>query len=155
MVLEDFRPWAAYVAIRSFYDLLAWINGPRSPYESNDCAFTGPEANVDEEFHKRLQCCGRLGILYRELRLNTNEDAMVRFVEELHGRLRGLDADFEWGAVGTTRLSVDFLGLPEGLAEGSQLLVSFWAWGDDEPEVFANLSRVISTLRRALGSLAS
>jgi len=152
-VLEDFRPWEAYVAVRSFYDLLAWINGPASPFESNDCAFAGPEDNVDDGFRKRLQCCGRLGLLFRDLRVNTSENAIIQLIEGIHVRLRGLDPDFAWGAVGTTRLRVDYLELPEGGAEGSQVLLSFWAWGDDEPEVFENLARVISALREALESL--
>ena len=153
-VLEDFRPWGAYVAVRSFYDLLAWINGPASPFESNDCAFSGPEENADRGFRKRLQCSGRLGLLFRDLRVNTDERAMMRLVEGIHVRLRALDPDFAWGAVGTTRLRVDFLELPEGGAEGSQVLLSFWAWGDDEPEVFENLARVIAALRETLESFA-
>ena len=152
VVLEDFRPWDGYVAIRSFYDLVAWINGPTSPFESNDSAFTGPEDNVDGEFRKKLQCGGRLGILFRKLHLNTQGNAVVRLIEGLHGRLRVLQPDFAWGAVGTTRLGVDFLELPDGGARGSQVLVSFWAWGDDEPEVFENLARVIAALRQALES---
>jgi len=153
-VLEDFRPWDAYVAVRSFYDLLAWINGEGSPFESNDCAFAGPEGNADGDFRKRLQCCGRLGILFRDLSLNTNERAMSRWIEGIHTGLRALDPDFAWGAVGTTRLRVDYRALPEGRADGSQLLLSFWAWGDDEPEVFEHLARVISALREALESCA-
>jgi hypothetical protein len=151
-VLEDFRPWEAYVAVRSFYDLLAWINGPASPFESNDCAFAGPEANVDRGFRKRLQCSGRLGLLFRDLRANTSDRAMIRLIEGIHVRLRAIDPDFAWGAVGTTRLRVDYLELPEAGAAGSQVLLSFWAWGDDEPEVFENLARVIVALREALES---
>jgi len=154
VVLEDFRPWDACVAVRSFYDLLAWINGEGSPFESNDCAFAGPENNVDGDFRKRLQCCGRLGILFRDLSLNTNERAMSGWIEGIHIGLRALDPGFAWGAVGTTRLRVDYLELPEGRADGSQLLISFWAWGDDEPEVFENLARVISALREVLESCA-
>ena len=154
LVLEDLRPWDAYAAVQSIYDLLAWINGPGSPFESNDCAFVGPEENVDGDFRKRLQCCGRLGILFRDLALNTSERAMSRWIEGIHTGLRALDPDFAWGAVGTTRLRVDYRELPEGRADGSQLLLSFWAWGDDEPEVFENLARVISALRVALESCA-
>ena len=153
-VLEDFRPWEDYVAVRSFYDLLAWINGPASPFESNDCAFVAPEANVDRGFPKRLQSSGRLGLFFRDLRVNTRERAMARLIEGIHVRLRAIDPDFAWGAVGTTRLRVEFLELPEGGAEGSQVLLAFWAWGDDEPEVFENLARVVSALREALESFA-
>lgn len=152
VVLEDFRPWQAYAAVRSFYDLVAWINGPRSPFESNDCAFTGPEPN-SEDVRKRLQCGGRLGLLFRDLTLNTSASAVDELIEELHARLRTLEPRFAWGAVGTTRLRVDYLALPDGCSVGWQVLVSFWAWGDDEAEVFENLRRVVVALREALASL--
>jgi len=154
VVLEDLRPWDAYAAVQSIYRLLAWINGPGSPFESNDCAFDGPEDNVDLGFPKRLQCCGRLGVLFRDLGLNTNDRAMSRWIGDIHDALRVIDAGFAWGAVGTTRLRVDYRNLPEGQGEGSQLLLSFWAWGDDEAEVFENLARVIAALRKALESSA-
>lgn len=154
MVLEDLRPWDAYPAVRSLYGLLAWINGPDSPFESNDCAFAGPEDNLDDGFTKRLQCHGRLGLLFRDLSLNTSERAMSHWVEGIHNGLRTLDSDFAWGAVGTTRLRVNYRDLPDGRSEGAQLLISFWAWGDEEPEVFENLSRVIAALRAALKSYA-
>ena len=54
--------------------------------------------------------------------------------------------------MGTTRLRVNYRDLPDGRSEGAQLLISFWAWGDEEPEVFKNLSRVIAALRQALAS---
>jgi hypothetical protein len=154
VVLEDLRPWDTYAAVQSIYGLLAWVNGPGSPFESNDCAFDGPEDNVDHGFSKRLQCCGRLGVLFRDLGLNTDERAMNRWVERIHTGLCALEPGFEWGAVGTTRLRVDYRDLPEGHAEGEQLLLSFWAWGDDEPEVFENLARVIAALCDALESSA-
>ena len=153
-VLEDFRPWDTYAAVRSFYDLLAWVNGKGSPFESNDCAFAGPEDNVDGDFNKRLSCSGRLGILFRDLSLNTNEGAINRLIEGIHVGLRERDPDFAWGAVGTTLLRVDFRDLPKDRAEGSQVLLSFWAWGDDEPELFENLARVISAVRQTLEPFA-
>ena len=155
VALEDLRPWDAHAAVQSIYRLLGWINGPDSPFESNDCAFDGPEDNVDRGFPKRLQCCGRLGVLFRDLSRNTNEREMSRWIEGVHAGLRALEPGFAWGAVGTTRLRVDYRDLPEGNSEGSQLLLSFWAWGDDAAEVFENLARVIAALREALESSAA
>lgn len=152
--LEDLRPWDVHAAVRSIYELLAWLNGPASPFESNDCAFAGPENNVDGGFDKRLQCTGRIGVLFRDLSLNTSDRAMSRWIEGIHGALLALEPDFEWGAVGTTRLRVTYRELPDGCREGAQLLLSFWAWGDDEDEVFENLARVIAALREALESSA-
>ncbi len=153
LVLEDFRPWDSCEAIRSFYGLLSWLNGDASRFESNDCAFVGPEENVDAGFGKRLQCSGRLGVLFRDLGVNTSEAAIRRLIADLHARLRRLEPDFAWGAIGTTRLRVHYLDLPKGRAEGFQVLISFWAWGDDAPEVLDNLARVVSAMREALESI--
>ena len=155
VVLEDFRPFAAEAAVRRFYELIAWINGPESPFESNDCAFTGPEANDEPGFAKRLQCSGRLGLLFRELSLNTSEPAVSRLIMGIHHALFDLEPDLAWGAVGTTRLAVHYRALPPGEAAGSQVLISFWAWGDDEQELFHHLARVVAALRDALPRVAS
>lgn len=149
-VLEDFRPFAAHGAVQTFYALLTWLNGAQSPFESNDCAFTGPEANDDDAFAKRLRCSGRLGLLFRDLPLNTREGEVTRLIRGIHVQLSDLEPDLVSGAVGTTRLSVDYLALPAGASAGAQVLISFWAWGDDEPEVFAHLDRVFAALHDAL-----
>lgn len=148
VVLEDFRPHAARAAVQTFFALVAWINGPASPFESNDCAFSGPEASDDPAF--RSQVSGRLGLLFRDLALNTREPAVSRLIRGLHVQLSDLEPDLASGAVGTTRLAVDYLALPAGEAAGSQVLISFWAWGDDKPELFENLDRVFVALHEAL-----
>lgn len=149
LMLHDFKPWETYPAIRSFYELVAAINGPTSVLESNDCVFTGPEANTDAGFG-RLKSEGRLSLLFRDLRVNTNERAVLRLIEAIHLRLQPLNPELAWAAVGTTRLRVEFRDLPLGAREGWQVLLSFWAWGDDEPEVFANLACCIAALRTTL-----
>lgn len=151
VVLEDFKAWETYPAIHSFYALVASINGATSTLESNDCAFTGPEASDDPGFG-RLKCEGRLGILFRDLRRNTNKRAVFKLIETIHLRLQPLDPELAWAVVGTTPLRVELRELPAGAREGWQVLISFWAWGDDEPEVFANLARCIAALRTTLES---
>jgi hypothetical protein len=37
---------------------------------------------------------------------------------------------------------------------GSQLMISFWAWGDDEENTMLNLKRVFENLSRALRKLS-
>jgi hypothetical protein len=46
-VLEDFKPWARYSAIPRFYELLAWLNGDDSIFESNDCGLRPPKQGDD------------------------------------------------------------------------------------------------------------
>ena len=150
--LEDFLPWRRFAAVESFYLLLEQLNHPKSALESNDCAFTGPDANEDMGSPKALQCSGRLMVLFRALARNTDEQLLARLTNQLHIELSELDSAFEWGAIGTTRIPVRYLALPEadGQQLGAQLLISFWAWGDDEADTMRNLARVIENLTRAL-----
>ncbi len=150
--LEDFCPWNHYAAIEEFYALLAALNQPHSALETNDCAFAGPEANEAPSFRKALQCSGRLMVLFRELVRNT----VVREVEwltyQLHSRLANLDPDLEWGVIGTTTIPVRYLTLSKRGDQqlGSQLMISFWAWGNTEAETMMNLGRLMKSLSLAL-----
>lgn len=150
--LEDFRPWDRYAAVDVFYSLLERLNHLKSSLESNDCAFTGPEPNEDENVAKSLQCSGRLMVLFRALAQNTAAGRIERLKNELHGDLVHSDPGFRWGVVGTTIVPVRYLALP-GSGEqqlGSQLMISFWAWGDSERENMDNLARVLRNLAQAL-----
>jgi hypothetical protein len=152
--LEDFRPWAGQAAVGAFYELVTWLNGPTSILESNDCAFDGPHPNVAAQYAKRLQCSGRLGVLFRDLWVNTRERKVQQWIRDVHVALGQLDHDLEWGVVGTSQVHVDYLHLPRGKRAGTQVLLWFWSWGDDEPEVFRNLARVIAALRGALETVS-
>jgi len=154
--IEDLREWGAYPATETFYRLLEWLNGPESALESNDCAFSGATANTNSALSKRLQCSGRLMILYRDLALNTSPKQMRWLTNATAHAVRGIDSAFEWGAVGATITSVRFSTLP-GPPErqrGQQLMLSFWAWGEDEPEVMTNLDRTFRNLTAALQTVS-
>jgi hypothetical protein len=149
--LEDFLPWSRFPAVDSFYALLERLNHPKSALESNDCAFTGPHANEDLTIPKALQCCGRVMVLFRALERNTEDGLVIWLKNELHVELAELDSAFEWGVVGTTQIPVRYLALPEAGGQlGSQLMISFWAWGDREADTMQNLARVMTNLTRAL-----
>jgi hypothetical protein len=150
--IEDLQQWSRYSATETFYRLLEWLNGSQSALESNDCAFSGATANISTEFSKRLQCSGRLMMLYRDLSLNTSPEQMRWLINGVAHAMRAIDPAFEWGAIGATITSVRFITLP-GPPErqrGQQLMLSFWAWGDDEPEVMTNLDRTFRNLTIAL-----
>jgi hypothetical protein len=150
--LEDFLPWSRFPAIESFYALLERLNHLKSALESNDCAFTGPQPNEDPTIVKALQCCGRVMVLFRELERNTAEGLVERLKNELHVELTELDSEFQWGAVGTTLIPVRYVTLAEveGKQLGSQLMISFWAWGDQQADTMLNLARVLKNLSQAL-----
>lgn len=146
--LEDLQEWLAYPAIETFYRLLEWLNGPTSVLESNDCAFSGATANQSIEFPKRLQCSGRLMILYRDLPLNTSPEQIHRLTNGVAHALETIDPSFEWGAIGATIMTIRLTTLPgpPEQQQGQQLMLSFWAWGEDEREVMTNLDRTFHNL---------
>lgn len=150
--LEDLQEWRAYPAIETFYRLLEWLNGLESVLESNDCALSGATTNTSVEFPKRLHASGRLMILYRDLALNTSPEQIHRLTNGVAHALEAIDPDFEWGAIGATTMAIRLTTLP-GPPErqrGQQLMLSFWAWGEDEREVMANLDRTFGNLTVAL-----
>ncbi len=150
--LEDFKPWAHYPAIETFYKLLERLNHASSALESNDCAFEGPHKNENPAVRKALQCSGRVMVLFRSLARNTEENGMAWLKNELHGALSPLDPNFQSGMVGTTIVPVRYLPLSGGNGEqlGTQLMISFWAWGNSEAENMQNLGRLLRNLTQAL-----
>lgn len=152
--IEDMREWSTYPATETFYRLLEWLNGPESVFESNDCAFSGPTATPQSS--TRLQCSGRLMMLYRDLALNTSPEQTHWLTNAAAHALNQTDPAFEEGAIGATIMSVRFMTLP-GPPErqrGQQLMLSFWAWGEQEPEVMTNLDRTFRNLTVALRGLS-
>jgi hypothetical protein len=154
--LEDFVPWSRFAAIDRFYGLLEWLNGPASLLESNDCAFTAPHPNENPQFPRRLECSGRVMILFRELACNLLPQALPGLTMALHNALAPADPSFELGVIGTTLVPVRYVTLPgpPNAQLGSQLMVSFWAWGSDEAEIMANLDRLVRNLSQALRDVA-
>jgi hypothetical protein len=150
-VLEDFRPWDGSPAVREFYRLIATLNAPGSPVETNDCAFNAPGANADSSFGKSLQASGRLMILFRELELNTRRDRMQWLEQFLLESLAELDDRFPWTAVATALTPTRYLELPEGRQSGHQLAIHFFAWGDSDQETIEHFGRIVSCLTTALG----
>jgi hypothetical protein len=150
--IEDLQEWSVYPATETFYRLLEWLNGPQSALESNDCAFSGATPDSSTELSKRLQCSGRLMILYRDLAVNTAPEQMRWLTNATAHAMRGIDPAFESGAVGATITSVRYTTLPGPPEQqrGQQLMLSFWAWGEDEPGVMANLDRTFRNMTAAL-----
>lgn len=150
--LEDLLPWSQYRGITHLYELLERLNTPGSLLESNDCAFSGPDANDAALFDKTLQCQGRVMVLYRELESNLSLPRVQELAHAMHVHLATHDRDFEWGMVGTTIAPTRYVDLPRPHDEqlGHQLMLSFWAWGDSEAEVMDNLDRVIVNLAGAV-----
>ncbi len=150
-------PWARYGAIETFYALLERLNHRQSTLESNDCAFIGPHPNDEPTVTKALLCSGRVMLLFRRLSQNIATQPMELLKNELHEQLIFLDQAFPWGLIGTTLVPTRFLSLPEADQQqlGTQLMISFWAWGDSEADTMLNLARLFKNLSRALRTVSA
>jgi hypothetical protein len=151
-VLEDFTPWSDWAAIQAFFKLVVWLNSPASELESNDCAFGGIYENVNPDFQKSLQCHGRIMLFYRYLELNSAPENINWLEDALNYYLNQLQPDLEFGAIGTSQLPVRYLELETdgNQANGKQLILSFWCWGDSHPEIMGNLDLLIQALFQAV-----
>jgi hypothetical protein len=152
--LEDLRPWADHAFTEAFYRLIEWLNGPESLLESNDCAFSGVQPNDSPHSARRLQASGRLMVLFRHLPSNTRPDRIGELTERVARALSASGQDLE-AVVGVSIVEVLYTALP-GPPErrrGQQLMLSFWAWGDDEAQVFGNVDRTLGHLTEALRSV--
>jgi hypothetical protein len=96
-------------------------------------------------------------VLFRTLSRNTAPGEVLRLKNDLHAALSRLDPNFLSGTVGTTIVPVRYLNLPEAADQqlGTQLMISFWAWGNSELENMQNLGRLIKNLAQALRKVSS
>lgn len=154
--IEDLEPWRAHSFAETFFLLLEWLNGPDSLFESNDCAFSGVGATLSGQSKKGLEASGRLMILYRNLATNQQRDRVGGLAEALAYALSGLELDLEHAAVGVSIVETQFTTLAGDRSDqlGQQLMLSFWAWGDDEEETLHNLNRLLHALSAALRTVS-
>ena len=163
-MLEDFRPYASEQAVQNFFELPRWMNGPDSELESVDCAFRAPHQNNSARVSQRaFQADGRLCLMFRRLRANCHEDSFHWLLNRLAGELEHVDTElpaseavvgFSTAAALFTDLSTTGVRLADGTfesdeddpAHGFQVILWFWAWGDDESAVFSNLDRAFKNI---------
>jgi len=150
--IEDLLPWREEAAVETFLQLLEWLNGPESALESNDCAFSGPGVNAGPHSDLRLEVSGRLMILFRDQRRNTVSGQVEALTQHVAYALSLADPGLQAAVIGASVVDVQFVELPGPAVKqrGKQLLLSFWAWGDDEAEAYRNLNRTLKCLGGAL-----
>jgi hypothetical protein len=141
--LENFVEWGRYDGIKIFYEGLEWLNSAESELESDDCGFMGPRENDDLQFEKKLKCSGRLMVFFRRLEFNCIETHTRWLMECFKFHLERVDSEFEWGAIGLSRCDIRFTPVDK---MGSNLVLYYWAWGDDQEETMDNLTRTFKGL---------
>lgn len=165
LVLEDFKPYSDKKAVQTFYRFLKWINGLDSLLETNDCAFRPPNSHQDPNSEMALCAHGRVFVLYRDLNLNSSNEHAEWLCQRLMEVLRTQDPEFtsHQGVVGFTlnhaiQLAISQANeLPGGMIDiaaddpgiGRHLMLSYWAYGNDEDQTFQNLERVFDNIWEA------
>lgn len=162
-VLEDFRPHAGEPAIQTFYELLRWVNGPESELESADCVFRGPEPNTSTRTSPRaLQAHGRLCLMFRHLPANCHAESFDWLLTRLGTELKFMDTELDSieAVIGFSEARALFIEISKGTlradghfesdaddpGHGHQVMLWFWAFGDTEMAVFANLNRIFGNI---------
>lgn len=156
-VLEDFSPFGDQPAVREFYSLLTNMNGPQSQFETNDSAFKGPHPNTSPGTSPLArQISGRVMFYFREVPLNTSREYVEWLEEGIHFYLKQLTPEFTDGVVGTSvmKMHLPELGTEKEPADGFELCLHFWSWGDSDDQTWDNLHIVMRNLQQALAALS-
>jgi hypothetical protein len=153
LVLPDFKPWSHYPAIQTFYALLAWLNGPDSVLESNDCGLRAPRRDseapemVREAFDADpVVIHGRLTIIFRNLAWNASGPTVDGLKTSIHEGLRDNVPLFP--AVVKIGEWVHFFTAVK--KEGRAVTLLYWAWGDDEAMAMGHLNTTFSAIHGCL-----
>jgi hypothetical protein len=169
IVLEDFIPFADTPAIQAFYSFLKWINGPHSVLETNDCALRPPSGHHDDNSDHLLSINGRVVLMFRDLKLNTSQEHIEWLMARLMELLSMIDVDMpsSEGVVGFTLIPALHTSIsngiwhPDGNFEsgdndpgfGNHLMLTFWAYGDTESQIFYNLNRVYLNIWKSVENI--
>jgi hypothetical protein len=168
--LEDFRPFEHWPAVQTFYSLLEWLRCAESALDSTDCAFRSLAHHSDSNSHFALSANGRLFLMFHDATLNVSPEHTIWLCGRMMGVIQELDTDFvaSQGVVGLTLNPVLHTDLSPGgwindgvfqhdsndPGSGMHLMVSFWAYGNDNQHAFSNLDRLFTNLRRACESVS-
>jgi hypothetical protein len=94
-------------------------------------------------------------LLFRDAEQNTRKARISWLKTALLQQLSHVDPKFLLGMVGTSLVPARFLALPLEAQLGEQLMLSFWAFGDTEPLVMQNLSRLMRNLTQAIRAVSA
>lgn len=149
--LEDFKPWSKYPAIARFYELLAWINGDDSIFESNDCGLRPPRTDTEApEIIRRnfesdpIVVHGRLAMIFRNLEWNTGGriDSLMKGIGQGLGQTPNIPAVVKVG-----EWKHHFTAINK---QGRAVTLRFWAWGDTEEDAMTCLNMTFEQMHGCL-----
>lgn len=156
-VLEDFKPFESQAAVRSFYELLEWLNREEGVLETNDCYFRPPSDNPDDQFKFTKKTHGRIEFFVRKLEANLSDDAVQWVYRMISIYLQVERPDFEAAIFDIAAGATEYLDLPGGQDErtGLRFCIYFNAYGNGNAEAWSNLDVAIQGLFNAFKGLES
>jgi hypothetical protein len=150
--LEDFLVWSDLPAIKVFYQMLEWLNGSNSHFETNDCGLRPISQNTDHQFPFGLRITARLMFFYRDYVLNRSQEKVAWLSSNLIFAAQRIDPEFLQGVIGLHHMPTAFDDDldSESVRIGIVQQMSFWGYGNSNEEVWVNLERVFKNAFEAL-----
>jgi hypothetical protein len=177
---KGWSDWSDWEGVRLFYELLEWLNGPDSRFESNGCGFRGPGRNPQQDrCPGELLTTGGLIFLFRDVEMNLSPQSAAwaarpapfgvtppplapgKHIAWLRGRshehLRRLNPKFTSGCVSIALLPTFYSTLPLERQDrfGHEVAFQWWAWGDTERETMAHFKEVVATMFKCLKKVSA
>ena len=178
--LEEFFPHSEYQSVQKFYDLLEWLNGEDSIYETNDCRLEDLAENkqrdiADYDFVRT----GSLSWFFRDLNLNLSKDSAFwsnlyqtnqinadgfrftpsdyqkKFMDAMHLQWLGIEREnvFDCIAIAPYNTYYENAEVDHSLRHGCQIAHRFWVWGDSDEEIFERFSHTVRAFEKCFKSL--
>jgi hypothetical protein len=161
-VLEDFKLWEQYAAIESFYQLLEWINGNDSIFESSDCRMEAPKQNLNKNMPYDLVLQGRLIIFFRDIKLNYAvidpknpqnywvNPHVAALAINITEYLKTVYQDISWITIQLFFFPISYLQESGSPKLGQQITFQFNCYGNNEKDLFNTLKFFNLGILRAL-----
>ena len=178
--LEEFFPYSEYKSVQEFYDLLEWLNGEDSMYETTDCRLEELEKNkqrnlADSDFVRS----GAMAWHFRNLRLNLSKDSafwaklydayqiddsgfrltpsdyQIKFTDAMYLQLTNIERTEMFDCISIAPYNIYFenADVPSAFRYGCQIVHRFWIWGDSDEEIFERFSYTVKAFETCFKSL--
>ncbi len=153
--LEDFVPYAHFGGIEQFYQLLEWMNGRSTIWETTECFFRPPAKHTNNFFaHYALMCSGRIVFFCRDHQTQRRLHAWIRG-RVLH-MLVARKPDVPNACVAVFEFPVQFTEFGDGQTAPVDLAVGtrFFGFGNTDEESFDGFGAAADGVRGVLGEIA-
>ena len=148
--LEDVLPFGDEPCAVHFYELIEWLNGPDSVFETNDCAMRAVEDSPEEQFPQVLRMKARLHLFIRDHRHNLEQSNADWLTLAFRKLLFEIDQNWREGCISITQQPVGFETFSDGeISDGLLQDIGFWAFGDTEEETQTNFVRCTKNVLEA------